>query len=121
MWLKILLPNQHCPLAAMAGKDGKVYFRLVDVGALLGRSKVYKFVKRFDNLVIQGKDVLPVQDSPVPNPVLVRKWVQDFMQKVQEMRQMQSQHRTPLAYQALLRVGADGKPPEGPLESRFSI
>ncbi|GFY66523.1 uncharacterized protein TNIN_145251 [Trichonephila inaurata madagascariensis] len=59
MWFKILLPHQHYPLAAMVGKDGKLYFRLVDVGALLGRSKVYEFAKRFDNLVIQGKDVLP--------------------------------------------------------------
>ncbi|GFS61293.1 uncharacterized protein TNIN_191681 [Trichonephila inaurata madagascariensis] len=60
MWFKILLPHQHYPLlAAMVGKDGKLYFRLVDVGALLGRSKVYEFSKRFDNLVIQGKDVLP--------------------------------------------------------------
>ncbi|GFU33729.1 uncharacterized protein TNCV_2047991 [Trichonephila clavipes] len=58
MWFKILLPHQHYPSAAMVGKDGKLYFRLVDVGALLGRSKVYKFAKRFDNLVIQGKDVL---------------------------------------------------------------
>ncbi|GFU33773.1 uncharacterized protein TNCV_7661 [Trichonephila clavipes] len=59
MWFKILLPHQHYPSAAMVGKDGKLYFRLVDVGALLGRSKVFKFAKRFDNLVIQGKDVLP--------------------------------------------------------------
>ncbi|GFX52748.1 uncharacterized protein TNCV_2921901 [Trichonephila clavipes] len=54
MWFKLLLPHQHYPLAAMVGKDGKLYFRLVDVGALLGRSKVYEFAKRFDNLVIQG-------------------------------------------------------------------
>ncbi|GFU02107.1 uncharacterized protein TNCV_533251 [Trichonephila clavipes] len=40
MWFKILLPHQHYPLAAMVGMDGKLYFRLVDVGALLGRSKV---------------------------------------------------------------------------------
>ncbi|GFY09799.1 uncharacterized protein TNCV_3697611 [Trichonephila clavipes] len=43
----------------MFGKDGKLYFRLVDVGGLLGRSKVYEFAKRYDNLVIQGKDALP--------------------------------------------------------------
>ncbi|GFU36767.1 uncharacterized protein TNCV_365341 [Trichonephila clavipes] len=147
MWFKILLPNQHHPLAAMVGKDGKIYFRLVDVGTLLGQSNVYKFTKRFDTLVIQGKDVLPVhksypvmtqksklvtpdvvfnilnaelsslatsfatslnagvalvegnlmvesyklspvlhvQDSPVPRSVLVRKWGQDFIEKV--MRQ----------------------------------
>ncbi|GFX41501.1 uncharacterized protein TNCV_3490421 [Trichonephila clavipes] len=40
MWFKLLLPHQHYLLAAMVGKDGKLYFRLVDVGALLGRSKV---------------------------------------------------------------------------------
>ncbi|GFS80741.1 uncharacterized protein TNCV_86601 [Trichonephila clavipes] len=57
--LKILLPHQHYSLAAMVGKDGKLYFRLVDVGALLYRSKVYKFAKRLESLVIQGKDVLP--------------------------------------------------------------
>ncbi|GFU25327.1 uncharacterized protein TNCV_2903541 [Trichonephila clavipes] len=147
MWFKVLLPNQHHPLAAMVGKDGKIYFRLADVGTLLGQSNVYKFTKRFDNLVIQDKDVLPVhksypvmtqksklvtpdvvfnilnaelsslatsfatslnagvalvegtpmvesyklspvlhvQDSPVPRSVLLRKWVQDFIEKV--MRQ----------------------------------
>ncbi|GFY30464.1 uncharacterized protein TNCV_3522271 [Trichonephila clavipes] len=44
----------------MVGKDGKIYLRLVDVGTLLGQSNVYKFTKRFDTLVIQGKDVFPV-------------------------------------------------------------
>ncbi|GFT15472.1 hypothetical protein TNCV_3264841 [Trichonephila clavipes] len=39
MWFKILLPHQHYPLAAMVGKDRKLYFRLVDVGALLGLTK----------------------------------------------------------------------------------
>ncbi|GFX80646.1 uncharacterized protein TNCV_499131 [Trichonephila clavipes] len=119
MWFKILLPNQHHPLAVMVGKDGKIYFRHVDVGTLLGRSNAYKFTKRFDTFVIQGKDVLPVhkpypvmtfttshnadgalvegnllvesyklspvlhvQDSPVPRLVLVRKWVQDFIERV---------------------------------------
>ncbi|GFS47526.1 uncharacterized protein TNCV_4219771 [Trichonephila clavipes] len=70
MWFKILLPHQHYPLAAMVGKDGKLYFRLVDVGALLGRSKVYKFAKRFDPLVIQGKDVLPAHK---PYPIMTQK------------------------------------------------
>ncbi|GFY37610.1 uncharacterized protein TNIN_91711 [Trichonephila inaurata madagascariensis] len=60
MLFKILLPHQHYPLAVIVRKDGKHYFRLVEVGVLIGRSKVYEFVKRFDNLVIQGKDVLPV-------------------------------------------------------------
>ncbi|GFS94981.1 uncharacterized protein TNCV_4202231 [Trichonephila clavipes] len=151
---KILLPHQHYPLAAMIGKDGKLYFRLVDVGALLGRSKVYEFTKQFDSLIIQGKDVLPahkqypimtqksklvtpavvfnilnaelsslatsfalslnagsalvenpsnlyvesyktspvlhVRNSPVPNAILVRLWIQTFIQKVQDMRRMQN-------------------------------
>ncbi|GFV38512.1 uncharacterized protein TNCV_3491011 [Trichonephila clavipes] len=70
MWFKLLLPRQHYPLAAMVGKDGKLYFRLVDVGALLGRSKVYKFAKRFDHLAIQGKDVLPAHK---PYPIMTQK------------------------------------------------
>ncbi|GFT27698.1 uncharacterized protein TNCV_3570701 [Trichonephila clavipes] len=168
--LKILLPHQHYPLAATVGKDGKLYFRLVDVGALLGRSEVYEFAKRFDNLVIQGKDVLPahkqypimtqksklvtpdvvfnilnaelsslatsyaislnagsalvenpsnlfvesyktspvlnVQDSPVPNSILVRLWVQTFIQKVQDMRRMQngSKPSIQMVYEAWLRA-----------------
>ncbi|GFY58646.1 uncharacterized protein TNIN_199231 [Trichonephila inaurata madagascariensis] len=44
--------------------------RLVDVGALLGRSKLNEFVKLFDNLVIQGKDVLPVHKQ---YPVMTQK------------------------------------------------
>ncbi|GFU21043.1 uncharacterized protein TNCV_4895221 [Trichonephila clavipes] len=48
VWFKILFTNQHYPLAAMVGKDGKIYFRPVDVGAFIGRSSVYKFTKRFD-------------------------------------------------------------------------
>ncbi|GFX46314.1 uncharacterized protein TNCV_1234301 [Trichonephila clavipes] len=70
MWFKLLLPRQHYPLAAMVGKDGKLYFRLVDVGALLSRSKVYKFAKRFDHLAIQGKDVLPAHK---PYPIMTQK------------------------------------------------
>ncbi|GFV71834.1 uncharacterized protein TNCV_2457691 [Trichonephila clavipes] len=170
MWFKILLPHQHYPLAAMVGKDGKLYFRLLDVGALLGRSKVYEVAKRFDNLVIQGKDVLPahkqypimaqksklvtpdvvfnilnaelsslatsfaislnagsalvenpsnlfvesyktspvlhVQDSPVPNSILVRLWVQTFIQKVQDRRRMQngSKPSIQMVYEAFLRA-----------------
>ncbi|GFX40541.1 uncharacterized protein TNCV_2373251 [Trichonephila clavipes] len=178
MWFKLLLPHQHYPLAAMVGKDGKLYFRLVDVGALLGRSKVYKFAKRFDHLVIQGKDVLPahkpypimtqksklvtpdvvfnilnaelsslatsfaislhagsalvenpsnmfvesfktspvlhVQDSPVPNSILVRLWVQTFIEKVQDMRRMQngSKPSIQMVYEACLRAERLAQKPE---------
>ncbi|GFX19675.1 uncharacterized protein TNCV_2075831 [Trichonephila clavipes] len=182
MWFKIL-PHQHYPLAAMVGNDGKLYFRLVDVGALLGRSKVYELAKRFDNLVIQGKDVLPahkqypimtqksklvtpdvvfnilnaelsslatsfvislnvgsalvenpsnqfvesyktspvlhVQDSPVSNSILVRLWVQTFIQKVQDMRRMQngSKLSIQMAYEACSR--AEARRPS--VAERFSV
>ncbi|GFW02681.1 uncharacterized protein TNCV_2456951 [Trichonephila clavipes] len=180
MWFKLLLPRQHYPLAAMVGKDGKLYFRLVDVGALLGRSKVYEFAKRFDNLAIQGKDVLPahkpypimtqksklvtpavvfnilnaelsslatsfaislnagsalvenpsnlfvesfktapvlhVQDSPVPNSILVRLWVQTFIQKVQDMRRMQngSKPSIQMVYEACLKAQRLALPAQRP-------
>ncbi|GFU37509.1 uncharacterized protein TNCV_4274391 [Trichonephila clavipes] len=178
MWFKILLPHQHYPLAAMIGKDGKLYFRLVDVGALLGRSKVYEFTKQFDSLIIQGKDVLPahkqypimtqksklvtpavvfnilnaelsslatsfaislnagsalvenpsnlyvesyktspvlhVQDSPVPNAILVRLWIQTFIQKVQDMRRMQngSKPSIQMVYEACMRAERLAQRPE---------
>ncbi|GFY70006.1 uncharacterized protein TNIN_181031 [Trichonephila inaurata madagascariensis] len=54
----------------MVGRDDKLHIRLVDFGALLGRSKVYEFAKRFDNLVIQGKAVLPVHKR---HPVMIPK------------------------------------------------
>ncbi|GFT69799.1 uncharacterized protein TNCV_3700761 [Trichonephila clavipes] len=180
MWFKLLLPRQHYPLAAMVGKDGKLYFRLMDVGALLGRSKVYQFAKRFDHLTIQGKDVLPahkpypimtqksklvtptvvfnilnaelsslatsfalslnagsalvenpsnlfvesfktapvlhVQDSPVPNAILVRLWVQTFIQKVQDMRRMQngSKPSIQMVYEACLRAQRLALPAQRP-------
>ncbi|GFU01442.1 uncharacterized protein TNCV_1994691 [Trichonephila clavipes] len=157
--------------------NGKLYFRLVDVGALLGRSKVYEFAKRFDNL-IQGKDVLPahkqypiitqksklvtpdvvfnilnaelsslatsfaislhagsalvenpsnllvesyktspvlhVQDSPVPNSILVRLWVQTFIQKIQDMRRMQngSKPSIQMVYEGCLRAERPAQRPE---------
>ncbi|GFY04950.1 uncharacterized protein TNCV_2176061 [Trichonephila clavipes] len=170
MWFKIFLPHQHYPLAAMVGKDGKLYFRLVDNGALLGGSKVYEFAKRFDkprhsrqrcvagpqtvshhdakvklvtpdvvfnilnaelsslatsfaislnagsalvenssNLFVESyktSPVLQVQDSPVPNSILVRLWVQTFIQKVQDMRRMQngSKPSIQMVYEACLRA-----------------
>ncbi|GFT80154.1 uncharacterized protein TNCV_2241301 [Trichonephila clavipes] len=139
---------------------------------LLGRSKVYKFAKRIDNIVIRGKDVLPahkqysiltqksklvtpdvvfnilnaelsslamsfaislnagsalvenpsnlfvesyktslvlhVQDSPVPNSILVRLWVQTFIQNVQAMRRMKngSKPSIQMVYEACLRAKA---------------
>ncbi|GFY31867.1 hypothetical protein TNCV_4201751 [Trichonephila clavipes] len=54
--LKATLSNHEVPNSfaqPSSGCYGKIYFRLV---ALLG----HVFTKRFDTLVIQGKDVLPV-------------------------------------------------------------
>ncbi|GFS56046.1 uncharacterized protein TNIN_127731 [Trichonephila inaurata madagascariensis] len=169
-----VVQNSPASSTAMVGKDGKLYFRLVDVGALLGRSKVYEFAKIFDNLVVQGKDVLPahkrypvmtqrsklvtpdvvfnilnaelsslatsfatslnggfalvvnpgnlfvesyktspvlhVQDSPIPNSVLERKWIQDFIQKVQDIRRIEHGSSLRMVYEAILRAGADIRP-----------
>ncbi|GFY58550.1 hypothetical protein TNIN_198141 [Trichonephila inaurata madagascariensis] len=142
MRFKILLPNQHYLLAAIVGTDGKIYFRLVDVGALLGRSNVYKFTKHFDTFwdsrqrCVAGPQALSSHDAKsqcglgsgggsrqsvcrellarsrlsVPRSVLVRKWVQDFIEKVQDMRRMQS--KTSL----VARVPVESPPVERPAD-----
>ncbi|GFW26073.1 uncharacterized protein TNCV_3317431 [Trichonephila clavipes] len=50
--------------------------------------------------------VLHVQDSPVPISLLVRLWVQTFIQKVQDMRRMQngSKPSIQMVYEACLRA-----------------
>ncbi|GFX70713.1 uncharacterized protein TNCV_1032411 [Trichonephila clavipes] len=117
MWFKILLSHQYYPLAAMVGKDGKLYFRRVDVGALLGRSKATCLWS------YETSPVLHAQDSPVPNSILVRKWAaQDFIQKGQDMRRMQH-GSTPLlrmVYEVCLRAGANIWP-SAELAERLSL
>ncbi|GFX64553.1 uncharacterized protein TNCV_2811781 [Trichonephila clavipes] len=63
--------------------------------------------------------VLHVQDSPVPNSILVRLWVQTFIQKVQDMRRMQngSKPSIQMVYEACLRAEAR---PSVELAERFS-
>ncbi|GFY72293.1 uncharacterized protein TNIN_19121 [Trichonephila inaurata madagascariensis] len=66
--------------------------------------------------------VLHVQDFPIPNSVLGRKWVQDFIQKVQDMRRMQhgSKPSLRMVYEAFLRAGADIRP-SAELAERLSL
>ncbi|GFU15953.1 hypothetical protein TNCV_2368791 [Trichonephila clavipes] len=66
--------------------------------------------------------VLHLQDSSIPHSILVRNWVQDFIQKVQDMRRMQH-GSTPLLrkiYEACLRAGANIRP-SAELAERLSL
>ncbi|GFS35462.1 uncharacterized protein NPIL_688381 [Nephila pilipes] len=66
MWFQLLLPFQTSTLSALVGRDGKIYFRLVDVAALLSKNGVYSFAKRFQSVTLQGTDVLPFhKDYPI--------------------------------------------------------
>ncbi|GFU21627.1 hypothetical protein TNCV_4867031 [Trichonephila clavipes] len=78
MFIRVIMWIQTSPASSTLsigcygwkGMANSTFRRLVDVGALLGRSKVYKFAKRFDNLAIQGKDVLPAHK---PYPIMTQK------------------------------------------------
>ncbi|GFX13988.1 uncharacterized protein TNCV_611941 [Trichonephila clavipes] len=66
-------------------------------------------VENPSNLVVESyktSPVLHVQNSPVPNSILVRLWVQTFIQKVQDMRRMQngSKPSIQMVYEACLRA-----------------
>ncbi|GFS92137.1 uncharacterized protein NPIL_171591 [Nephila pilipes] len=66
MWFQLFLPFQTSTLSALVGRDGKIYFRLVDVAALLSKHGVYSFAKRFQSVTLQGTDVLPFhKDYPI--------------------------------------------------------
>ncbi|GFT31905.1 hypothetical protein TNCV_3887851 [Trichonephila clavipes] len=62
--------------------------------------------------------VLHVQDSSVPNAILVRLWVQTFIQKVQDMRRMQngSKPSIPMVYEACMRAQRPERMPNSPVE-----
>ncbi|GFU37050.1 uncharacterized protein NPIL_591431 [Nephila pilipes] len=59
MWFQLLLPLQTSTLAALVLREGKIYFRLVDVAAFLSKNGVYSFAKRFQSVTEQRTDVLP--------------------------------------------------------------
>ncbi|GFW07413.1 hypothetical protein TNCV_865851 [Trichonephila clavipes] len=58
----------------------------------------------------QLSPVLHGQDSPVPRSVLVRKWIQDFIEKVQDMCRMQS--KTSLVERAPVKSPPAERPSE---------
>ncbi|GFW70156.1 uncharacterized protein TNCV_4467151 [Trichonephila clavipes] len=66
-------------------------------------------VENPSNLFVESyktSPVLHVQVSPVPNSILLRLWVQTFIQKVQDMRRMQNGSKTSIqmVYEACLRA-----------------
>ncbi|GFT31789.1 uncharacterized protein NPIL_657761 [Nephila pilipes] len=66
MWFQFLLPLQKSSLSSLVGRDGKNYFRLVDVAALLSKNGMYSFAKRFQSVAVQEIDVLPFhKDYPI--------------------------------------------------------
>ncbi|GFW88551.1 uncharacterized protein TNCV_828201 [Trichonephila clavipes] len=69
----------------------------------------YALVENPSNLFVESyktSPVLHVQDSPVPNSILVRLWVQTFIQRVQNMRRMQngSKPSIQMVYEVFLRA-----------------
>ncbi|GFU51072.1 uncharacterized protein NPIL_29241 [Nephila pilipes] len=65
-WFQLLLRVQKSTLASLVGRNGKIYFRLVDVAALLNTNGVYSFAKCSQIVAVQGKDVLPfLKDYPI--------------------------------------------------------
>ncbi|GFY04945.1 uncharacterized protein TNCV_2176011 [Trichonephila clavipes] len=74
-------------------------------------------VENPSNLLMESyktSPVLHVQDSPVPNSILVRLWVQTFIQKVQNMRRMQngSKPSIQMVYEGCLRAERPAQRPE---------
>ncbi|GFX59183.1 uncharacterized protein TNCV_936981 [Trichonephila clavipes] len=85
----------------------------------------FALVENPGNLLVESyktSPVLHVQDSFVPNSILVIKWVQDFIQKVQDMRRMQNGSTSLLwmVYEAYLRAGANIRP-SAELAERLSL
>ncbi|GFS72633.1 uncharacterized protein TNCV_1420391 [Trichonephila clavipes] len=71
----------------------------------------FALVENPSNLFVESyktSPVLHVQDSPVPNSILVRLLVQNIIQKVQDLRRMQngSKPLIQMVYEACLRAGA---------------
>ncbi|GFS95420.1 hypothetical protein TNCV_409831 [Trichonephila clavipes] len=72
--------------------------------------RVFSLVENPDNLFVKSNKLSPVlhvQDFPVHHSVLVRNWVQDFLEKEKDMRRRQS--KTSLEMVALFRANPPGK------------
>ncbi|GFX56587.1 uncharacterized protein TNCV_5035061 [Trichonephila clavipes] len=80
-------------------------------GSALVENPYNLFVESF-----KTSPVLHVQDSPVPNSILVRLWIQTFIQKVQDMRRMQngSKSSIQMVYKACLRAERLALPAQRP-------
>ncbi|GFV08698.1 hypothetical protein TNCV_4055821 [Trichonephila clavipes] len=75
----------------------------LNAGSALGENRSNLFVESY-----KTSPVLHVQDSPIPNSILVRLWVQTFIQKLQDMRRMQngSKPSIQMVYEGCLRAKA---------------
>ncbi|GFV39333.1 uncharacterized protein TNCV_1230351 [Trichonephila clavipes] len=85
----------------------------LNAGSALVENPSNLFVESF-----KTAPVLHVQDSSVPNAILVRLWVQTFIQKVQDMRRMQngSKPSIQMVYEACLRAQRPERMPTLPVE-----
>ncbi|GFX14418.1 uncharacterized protein TNCV_1616011 [Trichonephila clavipes] len=83
----------------------------LNAGSALVENPSNLFVESF-----KTAPVLHVQDSSVPNAILVRLWVQTFIQKVQDMRRMQngSKPSIQMVYEACLRAQRLALPAQRP-------
>ncbi|GFV49975.1 hypothetical protein TNCV_1392561 [Trichonephila clavipes] len=57
MWFQLALYPDAPLLGVLVGSDNLLYFRIIDLGHLLGRK--YGFAKQFPYDIVFGKDVLP--------------------------------------------------------------
>ncbi|GFS59685.1 uncharacterized protein TNCV_1795601 [Trichonephila clavipes] len=85
----------------------------LNAGSALVENPSNLFVESF-----KTAPVLHVQDSSVPNAILVRLWVQTFIQKVQDMRRMQngSKPSIQMVYEACMRAQRPERMPNSPVE-----
>ncbi|GFX25802.1 hypothetical protein TNCV_2639461 [Trichonephila clavipes] len=58
MWFQLALYPDAPLLGILVGIDNRLYFRIMDLGYLLGRK--YGFAKRYPYDIVIGKDVLPL-------------------------------------------------------------
>ncbi|GFU55860.1 uncharacterized protein TNCV_2255501 [Trichonephila clavipes] len=81
----------------------------INAGSALVENPSNLFVESF-----KTSPVFHVQDSSVPNSILVRLWIQTFIQKVQDMRRMQngSKPSIQMVYEACLRAERLAQRPE---------
>ncbi|GFU00015.1 hypothetical protein TNCV_1659711 [Trichonephila clavipes] len=63
MWFQLALYPDAPLLGILVGSDNLLYFRIVDLGYLLGRKNGPIFAKRFPYDNVFGKDVLPLTQT----------------------------------------------------------